>query len=172
MGLGFSIHPGAPAFGHSPPARAHDGVVISTKLARELRDAGLVWTPASGDAFQIAPANGHGVEFEGDVFTISDMTIEAHSYATGTVLGFNGTTEWALDSVALDDALWMPREDQLRDLLRGTFRALHRDVEHARVRYEVSAHLDPTSEQDAVFGADDPAEAYGLAVLALIRSAA
>ena len=60
------------------------------------------------------------------MFTVSDMTIEAHRYPTGTVLGFNGTTEWALDSVAIDDALWLPREDQLRDLLRGTFRQLIR----------------------------------------------
>jgi len=137
--------------------------MISTALARELRDAGLVWTPASGDSFQI------GLEdFEGDVFTVSDMTIEAHSYSTGTVLGFNGTTEWALDSVALDDALWLPREDQLRDLLRGTFRSLHRGAVESRITYSVTVQV---NESDAAFLADDPAEAYGLAVLALIRAA-
>jgi len=142
--------------------------VISTALARELRDAGLVWTPASGDSFQIALA-----DFEGDVFTVSDMTIEAHRYPSGTVLGFNGTTEWALDSVALDDALWLPREDQLRELLRGTFRRLDRTaVENAgaelgRVVYTVTATID---EVDAAFSSDDASEAYGLAVLALIRS--
>ncbi len=27
--------------------------MISTALARELREAGLLWTPASGDSFQI-----------------------------------------------------------------------------------------------------------------------
>jgi hypothetical protein len=136
--------------------------MISTALARELREAGLVWTPASGDAFQIALD-----DFEGDVFTVSDMTIEAHVSSTGTVLGFNGTTEWALDSVALDDALWLPREDQLRDLLRGSFRSLRRETVDARVSYEVIAQID---HLDAPFLADDPAEAYGLAVLALIRS--
>ena len=110
-------------------------LVISTALARELRDAGLIWTPASGDSFQIALA-----DFEGDVFTVSDMTIEAHRYSTGTVLGFNGTTEWALDSVALDDALWLPREDQLRELLRGTFRPLHRTTaDTGLVVYTVTA---------------------------------
>ena len=97
--------------------------MITTALAQQLRDAGLTWTPVAGDAFQIARP-----DFEGDVFTVSDMTIEAHSYSTGTVLGFNGTTEWALDSVALDDALWLPREDQLRDLLRGTFDRLDRTL--------------------------------------------
>ena len=138
--------------------------MISTVLARELREAGLVWTPVSGDSFQIALD-----DFDGDIFTVSDMTIEAHAYSTGTVLGFNGTTEWALDSVALDDALWMPREDQLRELLRGTFRSLERSVGfESRVVYTVVARIGGT---DAAYASDDPAEAYGRAVLALIRSA-
>ena len=137
--------------------------MISTALARELRSAGLVWTPASGDSFQIALA-----DFEGDVFTVSDMTIEAHRFPTGTVLGFNGTTEWALDSVALEDALWLPREDQLRELLRGTFRSLQRAAGQGPVVYTVRAAI---PDADAAFSSDDPSEAYGLAVLALIRSA-
>ena len=151
--------------------------MISTALAERLRDAGLVWTPTAGDAFQLA-----GTDFEGDVFTVSDMTIEAHHYPTGTILGFNGTTEWALDSVALDDALWLPREDQLRDLLRGTFRRLDREVgADGRVAYRVTVAIEGAREGDssiaaestsADFTSDDPAEAYGLALLALIRRSA
>jgi hypothetical protein len=138
--------------------------MISTTLARELREAGLSWTPTSGDAFQIAFE-----DFEGDVFTVSDMTIEPHSSPSGTILGFNGTTEWALDSVAVDDALWLPREDQLRDLLRGTFRSLARTVgAGSRVAYTVVVLIDDT---DTAHTSEDPAEAYALAVLALIRSA-
>ena len=150
--------------------------MISTALARELRAAGLIWTPVSGDAFQIALGGDLGGDrdgeqsddFEGDVFTVSDMTIEAHRYPTGTVLGFNGTTEWALDSVALEDALWLPREDQLREALRGTFRRLDRaTADGGGVVYIVSATI---NEAEAAFSSDDPSEAYGLAVLALIRS--
>ncbi|CAN5379443.1 hypothetical protein BH11ACT3_BH11ACT3_27070 [soil metagenome] len=142
--------------------RPQNGVVISTALAAELRSAGLTWTPVSGDAFQIA-----GPDFEGDIFTVSDMTIEAHTSATGTFLGFNGTTEWALDSVELDDALWLPREDQLRDLLRGTFVGLLRTVDATgAVTYAVT-----TTVANDPFTSEDPSEAYGLAVLALIRSA-
>src|SRR6195952_4875620 len=136
--------------------------MISTALATELRAAGLVWTPVSGDAFQIAPSSGDNGDFEGDTFTVSDMTIEAHTYATGTVLGFNGTTEWALDSVAIDDALWLPREDQLRDLLRGTFVSL---VREERASYAVTTRVEGV---EARFSAEDPSEAYGLALLALI----
>ena len=136
--------------------------MISTALARELRDAGLVWTPASGDTFQIALSNGNAADFEGDVFTVSDMTIEAHRYASGTVLGFNGTTEWALDSVALEQSLWLPHEHQLRGLLGGTFVAL-------RAGYTVEVLLGGRSVE---FADPDAAEAYGKALLALIRSAA
>ena len=93
--------------------------MISTDLALALRDAGLSWHPASGDRFQLDEP-----EFEADVFTVSEMTIEPRRYSTGTILAFNGTTEWALDSVALDDALWLPREDQLRAQLGDAFDTL------------------------------------------------
>lgn len=135
--------------------------MISTGLARQLRDAGLRWKPASGDRFQI-----DRTEFDAEVFTVSDLTVEAHEYPTGTVLGFNGTTEWALDSVEVADALWLPREDQLRDLLRASFRALHRDDEG----YTVDIELDGAARQ---FVSVSAPEAYGLALLAVIdRSAA
>lgn len=138
--------------------------MISTALATALRDAGLTWAPVSGDAFQIS-----GPDFEGDVFTVSDMTVEAHHYPTGTVLGFNGTTEWALDSVALDDALWLPREDQLRDALAGTFVNLTRELTNERASYVVTTRVDGAEARSV---SEDPAEAYGLALLALLRSLA
>ena len=138
--------------------------MISTPLAALLRELGLAWTPASGDAFQIS-----GPDFEGDVFTVSDMTIEAHAYPSGTVLGFNGTTEWALDSVAIDDALWLPREDQLRDALAGTFVGMSREVDaEKRASYVVTTRVNGV---EARFVSDDPAEAYGLALVDLLRAA-
>lgn len=131
--------------------------MISTDLARRLRDAGLRWKPASGDRFQIDRA-----ELDSEIFTISELTIEAHEYPTGTSLGFNGTTEWALDSVEVDDTLWLPREDQLRDLLRGAFRRLDRTDEG----YRVVIVIDGLEQQHASVSAP---EAYGLALLALLE---
>jgi hypothetical protein len=133
--------------------------MISPELAQELRAAGLVWHPQSGDQFQI-----NVPDLDVDVFTVSDMTIEAHHYPTGSILGFNGTTEWALDSVALEDALWLPREDQLRELLRTTFRSLTRLTDAYRV--DIDLHGEIRS-----FEHPEPAEAYGLALLALIQLA-
>jgi hypothetical protein len=136
---------------------ADNGVMISPDLAQELALAGLRWHPESGDAFSI-----QGDGFEGDVFIVSEMTVEAHEYDTGTILGFNGTTEWALDSVALEQSLWLPHEHQLRGLLGGTFVAL-------RAGYTVEVLLGGRSVE---FADPDAAEAYGKALLALIRSAA
>ena len=130
--------------------------MISTGLARRLRDAGLRWKPASGDRFQIDRS-----EFDAEVFTVSELTVEAHEYSTGTVLGFNGTTEWALDSVDVNDALWLPREDQLRDLLRVAFRALTRTDDG----YVVTLDLDGARRE---FVSVSAPEAYGLALLAVL----
>ncbi|MCY7288752.1 MAG: hypothetical protein LH624_11025 [Cryobacterium sp.] len=135
--------------------------MISIDNARALAEAGLRWRPVSGDAFRIERSG-----FERDVFTVSEMTIEPHEFDTGTILGFNGTTEWALDSLALEDALWLPREDQLRDLLRSTFRSLTR---LGIGRYRVIVELAGSPES---FDAADPADAYADAVLRLISLSA
>jgi len=133
--------------------------VISPDLAGRLRDAGLTWRPAPADQFTIPQP-----ELSGQVFTLSDMTIEAHEYPSGTILGFNGTTEWALDSVTLENALWLPREDQLRELLGGTFRSLDRDVNS----YRVWTGDDAEEESEQIYTADTAADAYALALLTLI----
>ena len=138
--------------------------MISERLAVALRDAGLRWTPAAGDRFVIPQP-----ELEGQVFTLSEMTIEAHHYPTGTVLGFNGTTEWALDSVAQDEALWLPREDQLRELLGSTFVGLRREDADGRESFTVTTRgEDGTEREDRAATA---ADAYALALLVLVRRA-
>ena len=40
------------------------------------------------------------------------------------IFGFNGTTEWALDSIEQQEVVWLPREDQLRTMLGDAFVAL------------------------------------------------
>jgi hypothetical protein len=141
--------------------------MISQHLAADLRDAGLRWRPTSGDRFVIPqPA------LAGQVFTLSEMTIEAHEYPTGTVLGFNGTTEWALDSVDKSDALWLPREDQLRELLGATFVSLESRPGPEGDRYVVTTRAAGTQSLEAeTFEAGTAADAYGHALLALVRHA-
>ena len=136
--------------------------MISWDLALALREAGVRWHPEPGDRFRLL-----GTGPTGDLFTVSDMTIEPHEFDTGVILGFNGTTEWALDSVAQEDALWLPREDQLRDLLGGTFRSLARSTYGG---YQVLIEVAGRPEQ--VFSADEAADAYAQALLALVLAAA
>lgn len=145
----------------TPLTTAH----LSRELAVALRDAGLRWSPAAGDRFVIPQP-----ELDGEVFTLSEMTIEAREYPTGTILGFNGTTEWALDSVAKDEALWLPREDQLRELLGSTFVALRREVAaDGTASFVVTTHGgDGVTREDR---ADSAVDAYGQAVLALVQRA-
>ena len=135
--------------------------MISRELAIALRDAGLVWHPESGDRFQLDLPEQVETEVEADIFTVSEMTIEARRYPTGTILAFNGTTEWALDSVALADAVWLPREDQLRELLRATFRSLTRLEDSFEVEVAIAGDVHRYEHPDA-------AEAYGLALLELV----
>jgi len=131
--------------------------VLSIALARALHDAGLQWKPARGDTF-VMPDR----EMDSDVFVLSDMTIEVHEFPGGPVIGFNGTTEWALDSVDQHDALWIPAEHQLRELLGAAFVRLEKyDNAH---RVVISLEGVETSVT-----APTVADAYGLAVLDALR---
>ncbi|NHC44993.1 pilus assembly protein CpaE [Motilibacter aurantiacus] len=102
--------------------------MLSLGLARRLRDAGLTWEPASGDRFVLL-----GPEMTDDVFVLSDMVADVHHFPSGPVIGFNGTVEWALDSVSADDALWLPTEEQLRERLGDAFDRLERTGDGFRV---------------------------------------
>ena len=131
--------------------------MTSLHLAWDLRAAGLSWRPSNGDRFVVADRG-----MDDEVFVLSDMTVEVHQYPTGPVIGFNGTTEWALDSLDQEDALWLPAEHQLRDLLGGSFRRLE------RVPDGFTAVVADGSGADVGRTAAEPADAYALALLALL----
>ncbi len=130
--------------------------MISLSLALALRDAGLQWRPRQGDRFTVSAP-----EMADDVFHLADMVIEARSLSSGTVLAFNGTTEWALDSVEQDKTVWLPDETHLRDALGDAFLHLAR----RDGRYEVRISMDG---EDHVFHDDDVENAYGQALLSLL----
>ncbi len=131
--------------------------MISTEMAMALREAGLVWHPRSGDRFQL-----NEPEFEADVFTVSEMTVEPRGIPDGAHPGVQRHDEWALDSVATEDALWLPSEAQLREMLRSSFRSLRRLSD----THEVEISVGGTT---LVFDHPEPADAYALAVLELLR---
>jgi len=126
--------------------------VIPLDLAIRLRDAGLVWRPAPGDQFAVADR-----DLDDQVFVISHMTIEVR----GSLIAFNGTTEWALDDLEKDEAVWLPREDQLRASLGGAFQRLER----ADGGYRVVAVPNGRPEE---FVAPTAEEAYAIALLRVL----
>ncbi len=94
--------------------------MIDAELADRLRSAGLLWRPDSGDRFTIP-----GGELADEVFVIAEMVIQIQDVPGGSsIFKFNGTTEWALDSIDQTRVLWLPREDQLRDALSDRFTEL------------------------------------------------
>ena len=117
--------------------------VISYDLAQRLRDAGLTWSPASGDRFVI-PHH----DMDDEVFHVAEMTIEVHRHHGSGVVKFNGTTEWALDSIDAAEVLWLPREDQLRDALGPAFIALERDGDEWIVTYDKGAAYERVRASD------------------------
>ena len=133
--------------------------MITGQLARQLRAAGLEWKPVLGDRFTIPDR-----DLDDEVFVLSNMTIEVHTLPEGPVIGFNGTTEWAMDDVELDETIWLPREDQLRKLLGGTFRALETDPAGLAVSIELLG-------ERRRFAAGTAEEAYGSALLHLLAAA-
>lgn len=128
--------------------------MITVELARRLRDAGLAWTPTAGDRFVIADRG-----MDAEVFVVSELTIEVQDVPSGRLFKFNGTTEWALDSVEQDDVVWLPYEGQLRDALGARFRRLEPVGEGWAVEIddEVGRHVDVDAER-----------AYARAVLAML----
>jgi hypothetical protein len=132
--------------------------MISVALALRLRRAGVAWRPRPGDRFVA-----EGSDIEDQVFVLSDMTVDIQDAPGGPVIGFNGTVEWALDSLEKEDALWLPRENQLRDLLAGTFRRLDRTTDGYRVTTEVAG-------RERAADAADAEDAYALALLGLIEA--
>ena len=140
--------------------------MISIELASALKTAGLVWHPATGDRFTLMTG-----AFDGEVFTLSDMVVEAHESRTGTVLGFNGTTEWALDATEATDALWLPREDQLRGPAGCVVPVAGTDRRGLPGDVGAAGRCQPTPTTSSAYWGDEPAEAYGRALLALIRRA-
>lgn len=132
--------------------------MISTDLAVGLRRAGLAWRPSPGDRFVI-PDRG----LDDEIFVLSNMTIEVHELPDGPTIGFNGTVEWALDDVAKDEAVWLPAEEQLRDLLGDAFRTLERVESGFRVLIEVAG-------AQTALTAGSAADAYGAALLRLLAS--
>lgn len=128
--------------------------MITRELAERLQQLAPRWQPASGDRFIIPDRN-----MDDTVFVISEMTIETEDVTGGRIIKFNGTTEWALDSIPQEAVLWLPREDQLRTMSGQAFYRLETlEGGFAVVLADGSRHADIDAER-----------AYARATIALFQ---
>ena len=134
--------------------------MLDVALAQQLRAAGLPWEPKPGDRF-VLPLP----EMEDEVFILSNVIADIHRFENGNIIGFNGTTEWALDSVEQDEVVWLPREEQLRDLLGAAFVRL----EQVTGGYAVTATAG--NGEDRRFVDIEAERAYARALLARLEVA-
>lgn len=86
--------------------------MIPLALAKQLKEAGLVWQTAVNDFFAI-PDRG----MDDKVFVISDVMVTMELVQGWPALTFHGTAEWAADHLLTHEAIWLPTEEQLRQEL-------------------------------------------------------
>ncbi len=133
--------------------------MLSLDLARKLADAGFDWTPSERDTFIIPDA---GMDHK--IFVISELQASVYPYFGVQHIMFHGTSEWALDQVMVEDAVWLPSESQLRTAIEERTPDSPYMLERTSDGYRciISDHPgDSTSYPSAE-------DAYGIALLTLI----
>ena len=139
--------------------------MVSISTATALREAGLEWTPRTLDFFAIPSP-----DFEDQIFVINDMTIMAEPIGGRLAITFHGSVEWALDHLWAGEVIWIPREDQLREMLEERLPgepepALVFSTTQLGYRCDIRYH-----GQKLRFEEFDPGETYAAALLHVLRS--
>lgn len=136
--------------------------MIEPELARQLKQAGLEWSPTKRDNFMIP-----GGELAEDVFTLNDQTILIQAFNDEYAVTFHGSVEWTLDHVMLADVVWLPSESQLREAI---LQRLGEDAAimlfGSRIAYRCSFIY---QEQERAFQGASAEEAYAQALLYLLQ---
>lgn len=141
--------------------------MISISLAKNLREAGLVWKAGVNDFFAV-PDRG----MDDRVFVISDLLANLDILSGWPVVTFHGTAEWALDYILTAEVLWLPREEQLRQTILAAVR--HETIESLRLSfdgryYQCSLHLDSNAFHSS---APSASAAYGQVLLQILQKRA
>jgi hypothetical protein len=136
--------------------------MISAELAVDLKQSGLEWQPAERDLFFMPDHN-----LDGQIFVVSPLPALVQMYNGEQTITFHGAIEWALDYVMMAEAVWLPTETQLRELLS---RAIGGDaplrLDRLQSGYRVQAGVDAEVLE---FDAPTADEAYGQALLYILR---
>ncbi len=140
--------------------------MLPLALARELKTAGLIWKPAYNDFFAIPDS-----DLDDRVFVLSDMMAAQTLLRGWPAITFHGTSEWAMDYILLHEVVWMPSEEQLRQELVFALDQAEPETQLSLAlqgdgRYDLTITL---HQQSLTFSAASAAEAYGQALLHVLR---
>lgn len=91
--------------------------MIPLTLAVELKQAGLVWRTSTHDFFAIPDH-----DMDERVFVLADMVAFTELVQGWPAVAFHGAAEWALDYIFSDEVVWLPTEEQLREILMDQVR--------------------------------------------------
>ena len=138
--------------------------MISQALAVQLKEAGLVWHTSVHDFFAIPDR-----DMDGRIFVLSDMMVTMELLRGWPAMMFHGTSEWAMDYLLTHEAVWMPTESQLREKLEEELAARNGRFLQLQRQDEAYACEISLGEKRVQFTAVDPSEAYGQALLELLR---
>jgi hypothetical protein len=139
--------------------------MLSLSTAKQLKETGLIWTPALHDFFAI-PERG----FDDKVFVISDVFVNVEPLRGHLSATFQGSVEWALDHVVVEELVWLPTEEQLRDELEG------RLTPEPRPEFRMISSPDGyvcefcVRDQHMRFEATSASEAYAAALLYMLEA--
>lgn len=138
--------------------------MISLALAQQLKKSGLRWKINKNDFFAV-PDRG----LDDSVFVISDMTVMVEVVSGALAVTFHGAVEWALDHVEVTELVWLPREDQLREMLE---QLLIGQPEPILVLFSIADGYRcevQFQEQFLAFEAFGASDAYGQALLYILQ---
>lgn len=132
--------------------------MLSLSLAQQLKKAGLDWQPQLHDMFAIPDR-----QLDDRRFVLTDVMTYIEIFRGSPVVTFHGTAEWALDFVLQTEAVWIPSESQLREMLE-TY-ATDLVLRQTESGYACSLQLAGESLQ---FSGEGACEAYGSALLQVL----
>jgi hypothetical protein len=141
--------------------------MIPLILATELKEAGLKWLPDINDFFAIPDS-----DMDERIFVISDMMTSPTILQGWPAITFHGTSEWAMDHIFMEEVVWMPTEEQLRQELVFT---LDQSEEKTELRLELGengryATTITFRHMPLTFTAPTAGETYGQALLHIFQN--
>ena len=141
--------------------------MISLATALKLKEIGLVWKPTLHDFFAIPD-----VGLDDRIFVLSDMTVGVEVLHGFPAITFNGAVEWSLDFVYQYDVVWIPKEEQLRQLVYQQLALVGKPI--FQLAYTGKAYTCTIQHQGRpqMFAAKSGDESYARALLHLLGAPA